>query len=161
MNEIQHNPANLSNESLVTEYRFAGTRSRLLMSGTQTQGAFCLFENFKPAGVSTPMHVHEREEETIHVIEGELTATVDDVKHVLRAGSTILLQRNIAHRLHNSGDQTCRYILLATPAGFDDFVADAGEIWDEKKAGTPTSGEEIQRLLKAAPRHGITILCSK
>jgi len=70
---------------------------------------------------------------TIHVIEGELTATVDDVKHVLRAGSTILLQRNIAHRLHNSGDQTCRYILLATPAGFDDFVADAGEIWEEKK----------------------------
>jgi mannose-6-phosphate isomerase-like protein (cupin superfamily) len=108
----------------------------------------------KPSGISTPMHVHEREEETIHVIERELTATVDGVKHVLRAGSTILLHRNIAHRLHNSGDQTCRYILLATPAGFADFVAEAAEIWDEKKAGTLTSVEEIQRLLKAAPSYG-------
>jgi hypothetical protein len=37
--------------------------------------------------------------------------------------------------------------------GFDDFVAEAAEIWDEKKAGTLTSVEEIQRLLKAAPSY--------
>jgi hypothetical protein len=46
------------------------------------------------------------------------------------------------------------------PKGLE-TVAEAAEIRDEKKAGTLTSAEEIQRLLKAAPSYGISILGSK
>jgi hypothetical protein len=38
------------------------------------------------------------------------------------------------------------------------FVVEAGEPWDQAKAGSPITQEEIQRMLAAAPRHAITIL---
>jgi hypothetical protein len=47
---------------------------------------------------------------------------------------------------------------IAAIWGFENFVAEAGEPWDEAEAGNPITQEEIQRMLAAAPRYAITIL---
>lgn len=140
------------------EYNFAGSRTRLLMSGKDTGGAFCLMEMFGAPGKSTPLHMHEREEETLTVLEGVMDITVGDTQISVRAGETALLPRNVPHRLTNNGATASRYLLVCTPAGFDDFVdscADAQRVPVTPTAPTP---EDIQRMREAAPRFGITLL---
>lgn len=140
------------------EYDFAGTRMRLLMSGKDTGGAFCMMEMFGPPGKSTPLHMHEREEETLTVLEGVMHLTVGDKQVSVRAGETALLPRNVPHRLTNNGDAPARYLLVCTPAGFDDFVDSCADA--QAAVVTPTSPgpEDIKRMREAAPRFGITLL---
>jgi quercetin dioxygenase-like cupin family protein len=140
------------------EYSLVGSRMRLLMPGRQTNGAFCLFDVQKPPRGSTPVHQHKREEETIYMLEGEMKAIVDGEEHLLVSGNTIILPRNVPHQLLDCGDGTARYILVCTPAGFDDFVAAAGRPWGDSSKGDDPADNEIVRLLEAAPKYGIEII---
>ena len=56
---------------------FFRVRMRVLMSGAQTGGAFCLIEVRSPAGAVVPPHVHRRETETIHVLEGTMICATE------------------------------------------------------------------------------------
>src|ERR1700710_2534999 len=59
------------------EHNFAGTRVRMLISGKDTAGVFCMMEIFGPPRRATPLHVHDREGETIMVLEGVVDVTID------------------------------------------------------------------------------------
>lgn len=136
----------------------AGIAMKRLLSGKQTAGQFCLFENKSDGNTKTPIHVHARDDETIYVIEGELTALIYGQPRCLTPGESIFLPRGIPHQLTNIGGNPCRYILIGTPALFDRFVEEAGsELRPEDVPGPPTA-EEIGRLREASPRFGITLL---
>lgn len=140
------------------EYNFAGTRIRLLMSGKETAGVFCLMEIFGPPGRATPLHVHDREEETITVLEGILDVTIDGRLVHVHAGETALLPRNVPHRLANNTELPSRYMLVCTPAGFDDFVDACADAQAGPVTPTPPQPQDIERMREAAPRFGITLL---
>jgi len=140
------------------EYNFAGTRVRLLMSGKETGGAFCMMEFFGPPNRATPLHVHEREEETIVVLEGVVDVTVDGKRVSVRAGETALLPRKVAHRLANNTELPSRYLIVCTPAGFDDFVDACADVQAGPVKPVPPQPEDIGRMREAAPRFGITLL---
>jgi mannose-6-phosphate isomerase-like protein (cupin superfamily) len=129
-----------------------------LLSGEQTGGQFCLFENRSGGNTQTPIHVHANDDETLYIIEGELTAVSDGRPRRLIAGESIFLPRGIPHQLVNMSGNACRYILIGTPALFDRFVEQAGrELLPDEVAGPPTP-DEIERLREASPRFGITLL---
>jgi quercetin dioxygenase-like cupin family protein len=155
MNTKNETPVLIENP---TTYRFAGGRTQVLLSGEQTDGAFAMLSIDKSPGASTPRHFHEREEETLYVLEGTVTAIADDREYEVSVGRALYLPRRGIHQLINRTNRQVRYLLICTPAGFENFVAEAGEPWDEAKAGSPITQEEIQRMLAAAPRHAITIL---
>jgi quercetin dioxygenase-like cupin family protein len=155
MNTKNETPVLIENP---TTYRFAGERTQVLLSGEQTDGAFTMLAIDKSPGASTPRHFHEREEETLYVLEGTVTAIADDREYEVSAGRALYLPRRGIHQLINRTNRHVRYLLICTPAGFENFVAEAGEPWDEAKAGSQIAQEEIQRMLAAAPRHAITIL---
>jgi quercetin dioxygenase-like cupin family protein len=104
---------------------FFGTRMRILMSGSQTGGSFCLIEVRSPAGNVVPPHRHRRETETIHVLEGGLTCATEGKRIAVTAGETVLLPVGVPHSLI-TGQADTRMMLLCTPAGFDDFVRAVG-----------------------------------
>ncbi|OHV81054.1 cupin domain-containing protein [Rhizobium sp. LCM 4573] len=140
------------------EFVLAGVTMKLLLSGEQTDGQFCLLENTSGGNTSTPIHVHARDDETVYIIEGELTAVIDGETRRLTAGQSIFLKRGVPHRLMNTTGRPARYILIATPALFDKFLAEAGrELKQDETAGPPTP-EEIDRLKNASPKFGITLL---
>jgi mannose-6-phosphate isomerase-like protein (cupin superfamily) len=136
----------------------AGIVMKGLLSGEQTAGQFCLFENGSGGNTRTPIHIHAGDDETVHILEGELTAVLDGQPHRLTAGDSMFLPRGIPHQLVNMSGSPNRYILIGTPALFDRFVEEAGrERQPDEIVGPPTS-EEIERLRKASPRFGITLL---
>ncbi|MGK9169591.1 cupin domain-containing protein [Inquilinus limosus] len=140
------------------EFVLAGVVMKRLLSGDQTAGQFCLFENRSGGNTRTPIHVHARDDETVYIIEGELTAVIDGRPRRLTAGESAFLPRGIPHQLMNMSGNPSRYILIGTPALFDRFLEEAGhELQPDEIVGPPTP-EEIERLREASPRFGITLL---
>jgi mannose-6-phosphate isomerase-like protein (cupin superfamily) len=136
----------------------AGIVMRRLLSGEQTAGQFCLFENMSGGNTRTPIHVHAEDDETIYMLEGELTAVIDEEPRRLTAGESIFLPRGIPHQLVNMSGSPNRYVLIGTPALFDRFVEEGGhELQPDEAVGPPTP-EEVERLREASPRFGITLL---
>ena len=58
------------NNSDGKEFVLAGIVMKRLLSGEQTAGQFCLFENESDGNTRTPIHVHPRDDETVYIIEG-------------------------------------------------------------------------------------------
>ena len=140
------------------EFALAGIVMKRLLSGEQTAGQFCLFENKSGGNTRTPIHVHATDDETIYVIEGELVAVIDGRPRRLVAGESIFLPRGTPHQLVNASGNPSRYVLIGTPALFERFVEEAGrELRPDEVVGPPTP-EEIERLREAAPRFGVTLL---
>jgi mannose-6-phosphate isomerase-like protein (cupin superfamily) len=140
------------------EFVLAGVVMKRLLSGDETAGQFCLFENRSGGNTRTPIHVHAHDDETVYVIEGELTAVLDGRPRRLTAGESIFLPRRIPHQLMNVSGEPCRYILIGTPALFDRLLEEGGhELRPDEVVGPPTA-EEIARLREASPRFGITLL---
>jgi mannose-6-phosphate isomerase-like protein (cupin superfamily) len=71
------------------EFVLAGVLMKRLLSGRQTNGQFCLFEKISGGNTKTSIHVHAEDDETIYLIEGELTAVVNGEAHPLTAGQCI------------------------------------------------------------------------
>ena len=140
------------------EFYFVGVRMKLLLSGADTGNQFALLENTS-AGVSqTPVHIHADDDETVYMMEGEMEAVIAGQHHVIRVGETMFLPRGVPHQLMNASGRPTRYLLLCTPAGFENFVAAAGQVSLAGSQPGPPSPEDIARLRHVAPRFGITLL---
>lgn len=140
------------------EFVLVGVVMKRLVSGEQTQGSFCLFENRSDGETKTPIHVHADDDETVYVLEGQLTAVVDGEARTLSPGESIFLKRGIPHQLMNPGNQPSRYILIGTPSVFERFLAEAGHEYRQGEVVGPPTPAEIEQLKAAAPRFGITLL---
>ena len=96
------------------------------LSGADTGGAYCLLEASLAPGIVVPRHTHTREDETYHVLAGELEVVVGDEIFVLREGDTLMAPRDIPHQLRNSGDVENHYLLVFSPSGIEDFFEAIG-----------------------------------
>jgi mannose-6-phosphate isomerase-like protein (cupin superfamily) len=141
------------------EFVLAGVVMKCLLSGEQTAGQFCLFENNSGGDTRTPVHVHAQDDETVYVVDGELTAVIDGRPRRMTAGESAFLPRGVPHQLMNTSGTPSRYILIGSPALFDRFLAEAGRA---RRPGEtvvePPTAEEVERLRAAAPKFGITLL---
>ena len=73
------------------------------------------------------------------------------------AGSFVWLPRDVPHDYAVEGDAPLRTLAIAVPAGFDRFVAEAGEPARER-ALPPPAPPDIAKLSAAAARDGQEIL---
>ena len=140
------------------DYDFGGSHARMLVSGKQSAGSYCMLEITSPAGRATPNHKHEHEEETIHVLDGELSVNIEGRVHTLGTGETLLLQRGTAHQLINQSNRSARYLVICAPAGFDDFVETCAEpLFAPFELPAPSAAAK-ERMRAAAQKFGITLL---
>lgn len=136
-------------------YWFLNALSIVKLSGQQTGGAFALIEETVPAGRSSPYHLHHKEDETFYVIEGELSFYSGTNKFKGTPGSTVFLPRKIPHGFR--ADTPSRILILTTPAGFDQFVTEAGEPATELKIPAPRE-PDFAVLTQLAAKYQIEIL---
>jgi mannose-6-phosphate isomerase-like protein (cupin superfamily) len=155
------NPANLhaSIERDAPTYLFLGVPIRILLSARQTGGQFSMVEGIMPPGGDGGLHVHMREDESMHLLEGALEVTIGQEIFTLTAGSSYFAPRGIPHRLRNMG-APARGIVVTTPGGFDEFIAKAGLPITDGVAtdSNPPSADQIAELLRLAENFGIRII---
>ncbi len=134
----------VSHSASVPTLEILGTAHRILLDGKQTGGVLSLLEIVGQPGDFVPPHVHHREEETFHVLEGELEITCGGHRHELRAGDTFFAPRHVPHSPRFVGASPGRVLVTITPAGFERFFREAAELGDPG-AATP---EALTALLK-------------
>jgi mannose-6-phosphate isomerase-like protein (cupin superfamily) len=65
------------------------------------------------------MHVHEGEDDSFYVLEGELTFLLEGAELVAGPGTFVLVPPGVAHTFANRGDAVVRFLNVHAPAGFD------------------------------------------
>jgi quercetin dioxygenase-like cupin family protein len=66
-------------------------------------------------------HPHAREDETLYVLDGSITAVVGDQRIDVEAGSYAALPKNVPHGLTVRGDEA-RLLITLEPAGAEYFL---------------------------------------
>jgi quercetin dioxygenase-like cupin family protein len=134
---------------------FLNGLSFIKLSSRQTGGALSVVLDHLPAGRETPYHLHRKEDETFHILEGEATIYSGSQKIKGTAGTTIFLPRNLAHGFR--ADTAAKMLIVTTPGGFDEFVVEAGEPAAALTLPEPRE-PDFHKLTTLAAKYGIEIL---
>ena len=62
------------------DLHFSRVRMKTLLSSEDTGGQFSLIEGLMPPGGDGGLHLHANEDESMHLLEGELEVTIGDTK---------------------------------------------------------------------------------
>jgi quercetin dioxygenase-like cupin family protein len=123
---------------------------RFMISGAQTGGLFSVVEHpIDPASLGAPYHTHTKEDEYSIVLEGDVGFALDEQVVVGHQGDTVFKPRNVRHTFWNAGDAPARILEIITPAGFETYFAEVGEVF--AKAGPP----DVAALASIAGRYGL------
>ncbi len=103
-----------------TVTRGGGSSAELKLAGEQSGGEWAVVEWRVRAGEEPPMHTHTREDETLYVLEGAITAYVGDEKIEVEAGSYAALPKNVPHGFTVRSEHV-RFLVTLEPAGAEYF----------------------------------------
>jgi quercetin dioxygenase-like cupin family protein len=128
-------------------------------SGEETEGRFSLVEFLMPPDDITPLHLHRHESQTVVVLEGEVTIWLPGVSRTLGPGESIHLPADVPHTERVTSTEGARVLDIGVPAGFERFIAAAGEPAAEPTL-PPTDRlvPDVARLAALAAEHGIELL---
>jgi quercetin dioxygenase-like cupin family protein len=103
-----------------------GSSAELKIAGEQSGGEWAVVEWRVRAGDEPPIHIHTREDETLYVLDGAITAFVGDQQIEVEAGSYAALPKDVPHGLIVRGDEA-RLLVTLEPAGTEYFLVPRDE----------------------------------
>jgi quercetin dioxygenase-like cupin family protein len=136
-----------------------GDMYTFLVTGEESGGALFSMEAFVPPGGGPPPHIHEREDETFYVLEGQVTFRLGDETVVAGPGDSVHVPRGNIHNFRNDAETTARVILTFTPSGIEKFFEETLNAALDPSMLPPETVEEVAaRYTEAAPRYGMTFV---
>ena len=152
-NQVRYVPAGTG-----PAYCGPGDGVTFLITGAETGGAFFVAETSVAPGGGPPLHVHSREDESFYLQQGTLALQVGGKALNASAGDFTYIPRGTVHCFKNVGEETAKMLTLATPAGLENFFAEAffpaADIADIPQISEALIG----RVMKAAPKYGMELL---
>lgn len=131
---------------------------RFLVTGDETDGKYAMWEAIVPPGSGPPPHLHNREEESFYILEGEISFQVGNEKLVATAGMFANMPIGCPHCFKNETDKPAKMLISVAPAGIEKMFFEVGHPMEPGTATAPLPTQaDIQRLLSVAPRYGIEI----
>jgi mannose-6-phosphate isomerase-like protein (cupin superfamily) len=104
----------------------------------QTDNRYAVLELVLGPGQGAPLHVHQREDEIMFIVEGELEVTHGDETHHALPGGIIVLPKGLPHAFRNSGTTPNRVLITAVPGGLDRYFEEINAL---AASGTATQAE--------------------
>jgi quercetin dioxygenase-like cupin family protein len=108
-------------------------RFSIRIPASATDGCYSVTEILSSPGDSTPVHLHEKEDEHILVVEGTARVLYGDKTLDATAGTMISLTRGIPHAWGNPTDTPIRLVIMAAPGGLEEclrLIATSGDQLD-------------------------------
>jgi quercetin dioxygenase-like cupin family protein len=99
-----------------------GERFSIRIPASATNGSYSVTEILASPGDSTPVHLHENEDEHILVLEGTARVLFGDKTLDAPAGTMVSLARRIPHAWGNPTDTQIRLMITATPGGVEEVL---------------------------------------
>ena len=124
------------------EFTMVGSQFFHKVQSKDTNGVFSVIEIVTPPGKGVSLHVHEREDELVYLLEGEIEVTLGDQTMKAVPGVIALLPRGIPHAFTSIGDKPSRLLDTILPGQFDNYFVELAALF---AAGEP-SEEQIDEL---------------
>ena len=129
---------------------YAGLELAVKLGAQTSGGEATLIEGVIPPDAGTPLHVHEKENETYYVLEGRFEFVCGDECVWGGPGTFVFAPRGYPHRYKNIGTTPGRVLFGFTPGGIEAFFEELGK--------QPQLNPQV--MTEIANRHGITMLSS-
>jgi quercetin dioxygenase-like cupin family protein len=111
---------------------------RFMIGEEEARGNFALVEHpIEPRALAAPMHTHTHEDEYTYVLEGEIGVQVGDEVRVARPGDLVFKPRGVPHAFWNAGEEPARALEIISPAGFEQYFAEAAALFPPVHPGPP------------------------
>jgi len=124
------------------QLNIAGSQTIHKIKSSATYSAFSVMEFVTPPGKGVALHVHEREDELVYLLEGEIEVTLGNQKMKAVPGVMALLPRGIPHGFTNIGNKPSRLLDTILPGQFDNYFVELAALF---AAGDP-SKEQVNGL---------------
>jgi len=139
---------------------FRNSLVKINLSFTEGVDQVSVIENWLPFADSPPLHVHHRQDEIFHVLEGTMRFRVDERDVIVHAGSSILAPKGIPHTFRVESATGVRCLVTTVGPDFETMVREMST-----SAPSPTlpahsdpTPEMIRALVEACTRNNIAIL---
>ncbi|MEA5563995.1 cupin domain-containing protein [Anabaena sp. UHCC 0399] len=145
-----------------------------LKRGETTGGKYALMETIVPPGGAAPPHIHHEEDEWLYVAEGNMQLVIGDSFYPdpnqipgvnaprdtlyafdAPAGTLFYGRKNYIHGIRNVGTTTGKVLLVATPAGFEDLIAEVSVSVPDLANLPPYDPQTIYRFAAASVNYGL------
>jgi quercetin dioxygenase-like cupin family protein len=126
-----------------------GSVHRVLVDGAATEGRIALLRSSMRGGTASPVHVHEREDETVFMLDGEATFWAGPLRWDLRSGDTAFLPRGVPHT-YAITSEAADLITVCNPAGVEQFFRAAGWTSSDPPPQDWSPNVELMRLAAEA-----------
>ena len=92
-----------------------GESLAVLVASTYVEGACTVLESIAAPMSGPPLHVHEADDEAVHVIEGTLRFRCGTNKFDAPSGTSVRIPRGLVHAWQNLSDTPTRALVTFTP----------------------------------------------
>jgi quercetin dioxygenase-like cupin family protein len=140
---------------------FLNTLHTVRVRHDEGEDGISVMETLAPHGDSPPLHVHQTEDETFHVLEGELRVRAGDTEVKIGAGETILAPKGVPHTYRVESREAARWLVITRRGDFERFVhalSRPAERPELPAAQGPLTPEQANALAAAAHEHGIELV---
>ena len=121
------------------------------VTGDDTGGSFEYAIVEVEAKNGPPLHVHHRQDEAIHVLQGRFKLRIGEAESLLERGGFALMPAGIPHAFLNLTDEPGELVLVFAPGGGHRFFAELGPLTHN---GTPDKAE----VAACFERHDMALL---
>jgi mannose-6-phosphate isomerase-like protein (cupin superfamily) len=135
---------------------YTAARMTLKATSESTGGALSLVEALAPPDFAPPWHVHHRDDEMYYILDGSFLIKCGDELFQGGPGSFVFLPHGIPHSFKVVGETLARFLVLTTPAGFDQYFVDAGTPALEE--GLRPQPIDFQQMAAIGVKYGMEIL---
>jgi quercetin dioxygenase-like cupin family protein len=127
-------------------------------TGQETDGRFWLAEQTSARGYASPVHRHSREDELFIILDGQLRVQVGDEHYDAPTGAITYAPRGLAHGFQVTSD-LARFMILTTPAGFEEWFFQTGEPARERVVPPMPGGPpDIGKLVASLQAFGVELI---
>lgn len=142
-------PHDISNPTGQPSGLFRDAGSRRIIGAAETDGRFALIEMTEATGGGPPCHQHDREDEALYVLAGDLAVWQAGLWSPAPAGTAVWLPRAREHA-YVVTKGPARLLVFITPAGLEGFFA-------EISACSRGKCIDAELLVTIAARYGVEI----
>lgn len=104
------------------QFTVMGATATYKATAEDTGGAYSLSVDITPPHGGVPLHVHNREDEAMYIIEGEYEIQCGDRTVRVTKGAFVFLPKGVPNRFENATDAPARHIHITSPGGFERFM---------------------------------------
>ncbi len=139
---------------------FNNTLVAIQVSSTDGEDHTCVVEHRMPYGDSPPLHVHRREDEVFHILEGRLRFQINGHERMVGAGETVIAPKGLPHTFRVESPEGAHTLTITRGADFETMLRQAS-----RPATSPAlppqvapTQEMIAALTRACAETGIDII---